>query len=578
MSLTAAIHIARSALTASQIGIQVAGNNIANVATAGYSRQVGRFSPARGDGSQRGVMIGGGVEVRAVQRQIDTALQGRLWDSASNQAAAFAQSQVFSQIESTLGELGDNDLSSELSSFFKGWSEKANQTQSSTAVVQQGDKLAEFMRRLRSDLIDQRRQIDRQLSAGVERANQLLGQVADLNRAVSDAEVGGTTANTLRDQRDDAISELSTLMNVTVVDRGPEGMDVLAGSTPVVLAGQARGLELRRQTVNGEVQVSISTGPDGQQLEVSSGELGSLLASRAGAVDSTVAKLDTLASQLIFEINKLHSTGVNLAGLRSTTGTLRLPASGRGLALNDPTNSSLADLPFGATNGGFSINIRQQGTGTVQTVRIPVNLDGLTNAGTPGFGDDTSAEDIRAALDAIPGLTATFTPEGRLDLRADTGFDFSISDDSSGAPAVLGLNAYFTGTDAADIGIRADLKADASLLTTGRIVGGQFIENGTALAVAGLQELGITGLNGQSFADSWRESVQVVGADAATALSNAESTTVVRESLEAQRAAISGVSIDEESINLLDFQRQYQGAARVISIADELTRELMQLL
>jgi len=214
----------------------------------------------------------------------------------------------------------------------------------------------------------------------------------------------------------------------------------------------------------------------------------------------------------------------------------------------------------------------------VQTVRIPVNLDGLTNAGTPGFGDDTSAEDIRAALDAIPGLTATFTPEGRLDLRADTGFDFSISDDSSGAPAVLGLNAYFTGTDAADIGIRADLKADASLLTTGRIVGGQFIENGTALAVAGLQELGITGLNGQSFADSWRESVQVVGADAATALSNAESTTVVRESLEAQRAAISGVSIDEESINLLDFQRQYQGAARVISIADELTRELMQLL
>ena len=46
---------------------------------------------------------------------------------------------------------------------------------------------------------------------------------------------------------------------------------------------------------------------------------------------------------------------------------------------------------------------------------------------------------------------------------------------------------------------------------------------------------------------------------------------------DAQRSAISGVSIDEESINLMDFQRQYQAASKIISVADQLTQELMQL-
>jgi len=51
----------------------------------------------------------------------------------------------------------------------------------------------------------------------------------------------------------------------------------------------------------------------------------------------------------------------------------------------------------------------------------------------------------------------------------------------------------------------------------------------------------------------------------------------VRESLDAQRQSLSGVSIDEESINLLNFQRQYQGAARFISVVDEMTQTLLSI-
>ena len=143
---------------------------------------------------------------------------------------------------------------------------------------------------------------------------------------------------------------------------------------------------------------------------------------------------------------------------------------------------------------------------------------------------------------------------------------------------MLGLNAYFSGKDASDIAVRSDLKADPTLLTTGRDVNGVFVENGTALGISGLQNQGLPDLNGQTIQGLWQSAVQTVGANAAAANTQAQAATVVHDSLDAQRQGISGVSVDEESINLLDYQQQYQGAAKIISVADQMTQELMQLL
>jgi flagellar hook-associated protein 1 FlgK len=578
MSLSAAMEIGRSALAAAQIGIQIAGNNMANAATPGYSRQLGRFVSVQGAAAQMGISIGGGVSVNAVQREVDNALQGRLWGATSDQSAAQAQQQIYSQVEDTLGELGNNDLSSQLSAFFQGWSEQGNQTPTAGAVVQQGDQLASFIKQLRGHLTDQRQQIDSQIGAGVDRANQLLVQIAGLNQAIAGSEVGGAQANTLRDQRDSAISELSTFVDVNVVDHGSQGVDVLVGSTPVVLGGQSRGLQVKTQVVNGDTQISIGTVAGAQTLSIASGSLGALVAQRASAVDDTVAKLDKLASNVIFEVNKLHSTGRNANGLTTTTGTLSVPTGDRSLALNDPNNATFGGLPFHAVNGGFVVNVRDKATGTTTSVRINVDLDGITNAGTPGTSDDTTATDIQNKLNAIPGLSASFTPDGKLKVDAAQGFDFSFSDDSSGAVAVLGLNAFFTGTDAKSIGVRSDLMADPTLLTTGRDINGQFVENGTALGISGLQDASIPSLGGQTLQGLWRDTVQTVGSNAAGSNTAAQAAGVVRDSLDNQRSAISGVSVDEESINLMDYQRQYQGAAKIISVADSMMQELMQLI
>jgi flagellar hook-associated protein 1 len=576
MGLSSSLQIGNSALTASSLALQVAGNNLANAATPGYSRQIAYLTPARTDSNGR-ISIGTGVRISDVRRQFDHALQARLNTGVSQEAAAGQQHRILAQIESALGELGDNDLSSQLSKFFGSWSERANLSQSSAVVVQQGQALSDFVRRLRSDLSDQREQIDRQLSVQVDLADGLLSQVADLNRAISDAEAGGGRANALRDQRDTVITELSQYMDLSAIEQPNGSVDILIGSTPVVLGGDSRGIELRRRTEGNSLSVSVNVKQDGQQLGIRSGQIGSMLADRDTQVRGIIGTIDRLTSQLIFEVNKLHSTGTNASGLSTTTGSLSIAAPDRTLALNDPSSGTFAGLPYQAVSGGFTIQVKAPG-GATQSVRVDIDLDGRTAGGAAGFGDDTSPEDIRAALDAVPGISATIDGEGRLKVDADPGFSFSFSEDSSGALAVMGVNSFFTGTDGSDIGVRQALHDNPSLLTTGRIINGTFVENGTALAIADVQNQALSGLGGQTLKRSWTDSVQQLGVRTDAAGSASQAASVVRQSLEAQRASVSGVSIDEESINLMTFQRQYQGAARFISIVDEMTQTLIALI
>lgn len=576
MSLTAALQIARSALTTSQIGLQVAGNNLANATTPGYTRQVAMLNAIAGTKSDP-FRIGRGVGVEGVQRKIDEALQSRLRASISDEFRAAELTGVFDQLEGILNELTENDLSSQLSSFFNVWSEATNLIDSASVVVQQGDQLAAAMQRLRHDLTGLRSQIENQIDANVQRADALLDEIATINGTITNAEVGQAQANALRDERERLIQELSSLIDVTTVEDSLGSVDVLVGSTPVVLGAQSRGLDVRRETVEGVLEVRVIVESSQDPLPVTGGSIGGLISSRDGTIDGVIEELDELAAQMIFEVNKLHATGANKEGLLATHSTLQLPVADRTLAFNDPNNNTLSNLPFAAVNGGFEVHVRNPTTGASDVVRIDIDLDGIDGTGQPGFDDDTTPEELRAALDAVDGISASWSPDGSLNIEAEQGFEFNFADDTSGVLGVLGVNAFFDGTNAADIGVRQELLDNPSGLMLGRFVDGEFVENGNALAIAGVRDVTLTALGGRTIESAWQDRVRNVSGKAATAKTDAAATQIVRESLEAQRGAVSGVSIDEESIDLLNYQRQYQGAARLITIADELLQELIAL-
>ena len=571
MSLNSTLQIANSSLIASQIGLQVASNNLANAATPGYTRQIAMLQALRGRMTDPN-MIGAGVAVAQVRRQIDQALQERLWNGVSEQHASVQKLQVFDQLESILNEGTEFSASGQLSSFFNAWSEATTLLDTQSTLVNQGKSLSGFIRNMRSELMSQRRQIEDQIDAQTTRADALLQEIADINSTISQRELGQTQASALRDRRDQIVTELAQLMDVTV-NENPEGLyDVFVGSTPVVLGTRNRGLEIDRETVDGVVSVKPRLKDNGAPLRIGAGSIGGLLATRAGAIDATIDKLDDLASQLIFEVNKLHSTGTNANGLTAASGTLAIAGADRNLPISDPNNATFADLPFSAKTGGFFIEVRSETTGSSDRVWIEIDADGIDANGQPGTGDDTTPEDIRAAIDAVDGLTATFTPDGRLDIRASSGFTFSFDDDSSGVLAVMGVNSFFTGTTAQDIDVRENVE-----VMLGRIVDGQFVENANALRIGELAEQTLSSLGGQTIGKFWSLHAQDVATQTSGARVGADAASIVRESLEAQRAGVSGVSIDEESMNLLTFQRQYQAAAQVVQVTQSMFDTLLAL-
>jgi len=576
MSLTSTMQIGRSALTASQIGLQITGNNLANAATPGYSRQLVSLSPARGQDFGQFV-LGKGVDFAGVRRQVDEALQERLRSSISDQSAAETQFSVLTQLEAVIGELTTSALSDELISFFNTWSDATSLLQSEGVIVEQGAAIAEFITSLREELERMRNQVEQQIDDRVRDANTKLDEVAILNKEIAATELSGGGANDLRDRRDQLLEELSGFMDVTLVESGTVA-DVLVGSIPVVLGGENRGLSVERVAEGDKLTARVRVEGDGSVLDIQGGEIGGLLASRDGSIDDTIERLDDLAVELIFEINKIHTTGTNAGGKTLESSTLPIPIDDRSLSLNDPLNPTFASLPFQAVNGGFLVNVENQTTGATNQVRIDVDLDGLTDAGVAGFADDTSAADIVAALDAIPGINAGFDTEGRLEVTAEPGFGFNFEDDTSGVLAVVGLGAFFTGTGSSDISVREDLVNNPTRLSIGRMENGSFIENGTALAIVDLQDTSLSALDNRTFLESWSDASYSVAVAANSAETQAAGDALVRENLIAQRAGISGVSTDEESINLLTFQRQYEGAARLISVADEMLQTLLSVI
>jgi len=563
MSLNGALQIGRSAIVASQAAMQVAGNNMANAATPGFHRRTVHLAGSRDEIIVAGAFAGTGVQLQAIRREVDTALQARFRGATSDQQANLIDQRFLTALETLQNELTDNDLSSALSDFFNSFSELANNPEDHairSLVVETGLALADriaAMGRSYQQTIDE---IDRSLGTSIIEANNLLDGIALLNSQITQTEQGASEAGNLRDRRDSLIDELSEFIEVTVIEQASGSIDVLVDSVPILLAGVNRGLEVRTQTVNGQIEVSLRVASDGTQLQASAGSIGGLLRQRVDTMEPAIDDLDSFASELIYQVNRTHSQGQGRRGFESVAGT----------ALVDDTTLNLNNVNVGldypVDNGSFFIHVTHQGTGvrTTHQINVDGNADSL---------DDLIAE-INVAV-GVPNVTAGTGSGGVFTLTAAAGFEVSFSDDTSGALATLGVNTFFTGHSASTIGINQTVEGNPNMLAAG--AGHVPGSNDTALALADLQNTPVTSLSDRSLREFWHDSVNSLAVKTNAASLAVESSTLVRESLQAQIQSVSGVSLDEEAINLLMFQRQFQAAARFIAVIDETIQTLLSI-
>lgn len=567
--LGASFQIGRSALAAYQSAISITGQNIANLGNPDYARQSGRLEALLGGPVLGGVKPGAGVAVTSLRRHIDEALESRLRNSIGAQSSAATLYASLSQTEALYGELSDADLSTLLANFFGSFNDVQTRPEDATArnlVLASGGDVIRTLNRLRDGLVQQSRDLNDDVAADVNNANALAREIAGLNAQIVNQESDKVTiASALRDRRDQMLRELAQLVNVQTREAENGSINVYVGSEPLVQFDRAREMVLERTIENGLEVAQVRYADNGGTVTVRGGKLEGVLLARDEHLRDQLDRLDQLARGLIYEVNRIHSTGVGLVGYASQVGAYGV------IDPNLPLNHPDAGVSFPVRNGAMVVNVRDRSSGQVITRQIEVDLDGLHN-------NDTSLSDIAGLLDAVPGLNASVTTDNRLSITAQSGQEFWFSDDTSGALAALGVGAFFEGTNASNIAIRAEIQSDPRLLAAS--LSGNTLDGDNAGRMAALADSMKASalLSGRSIQDFHASMVNDLAVNAAAAATDAEASEAIYQGLYAQREAVSGVNLDEEAINLARFEQAYQGAARYLSVLDEMGAELLALL
>ncbi|MEX0936356.1 MAG: flagellar hook-associated protein FlgK [Pirellulales bacterium] len=574
MSLFSSIQLANNSLRAAQVGLQVVGQNIANVNTPGYIREEALFAPA--DTQRQGdLLLGMGVEVVGIVQKLDHFLEERLRGATSERAGAEVQEQAYLQLEGLLGELSDTDLSTALTKFFNSISEVVNQPENLATrnlAVLQGQTLAGEVRRLADRVNQNRIDLNRRVINIADDINRLTKEIQTLNlriAVVEGGELSQSDAVGLRDQRLVALTNLSKLVDIRVAEQSSGGVAVFVGGEFLVFEGERREVAAESTSDRGIRTDSVLIADTNSPLNVNSGELAGLLDARDSVLGGFLDNLDHLAGTLAYEFNKVHSQGQGLNGFTDLTSSVEIGDAGAAL--------SEADLKFGPTSGALDVVLFNRETGQTKAHTIQIDLDGL--------GSDTSLEDFAAAVDAIDGISASASASGLVTIRSDSpDAEFSFSGDTSGLLAALGLNTFFTGDSALSLDVNQALRDDPSKLATARLHDPEtgtalnFGENNlNAIELVRFFDKPLDSNNGASINVLQERLISEVTRGSTVAKSVAEGFRIFEETLNGQKLATSGVSLDEEAVRMLSYQRMFQASARYIATLSELLELLVNL-
>jgi len=276
--------------------------------------------------------------------------------------------------------------------------------------------------------------------------------------------------------------------------------------------------------------------------------------------DGLLAKIDTLARDIIGVVNFVHSQGQGSRGFRDTVGETTVLNADKPIEIGNPN----ADIQ----SGSFWITVADEATSTKKSIEIPVVQLGLPNDSSPG--------QIIAAINNIDGLSASLTNDGRLQIKSDSpAISFSFSKDTSGVLSAFGINTFFKGTSALDIEVRSALLNDPSAIAASSAGVGAGTDNAIALARA-LSE-GHPILDGRSVNDLYQE----MYSDAIRTINEqkglASGLRDFRQALESEHLRISGVNLAEEAVKMMSYQRSFQAPSKLISTVAELLETLLNM-
>jgi flagellar hook-associated protein 1 len=621
--------ISISALQALQTAISVTSNNIANANTPGYARESVNLTTATPQ--TNGIAtVGAGVQVSGIVRAYSQAATNQLNNSQGSLSQLTALQTYTNQVDNVIGTTGGG-LSTALQNYYNAWSSVANaptSTATRQALIGAAQSVASSLQSSSAQLNSLNTTINAGITADVQQVNSITASIGKLNQQiiVGTAQAGGQPPNDLIDQRDQLLSNLSKLVNVTTSTDSNGSLNVFVGNgQPLVLQGTVTPLTTVANPFNA-TQLEISTASNGGNIissSITGGDIGGLIAARTQAVDPALNQLGQIATALAQSANAQQNAGFDLNGrfganLFSVAGPLVTASSNNTDAVTASATVAnvgqltASDYLLSYTGGAYHLSNASTGAAVAftgaGTAASPLSADGLSIvlSGTPANGDQflvqptvqaagsfavtlTNPAQIAAAgpiqtaaagsntgaatissgtvLDATnPNLLATATIQFTSPTTYTINGGASNTYTAGGNIAANGWQVQINGTPAAGDtftvqantaggGDNRNALASATLQNHGVLSGGTISVNGAVSAM-------ITGIGGQA--------QQVNNAQTAQAAVNAQAQSAVQ--------SISGVDMNQEAANRLQWQQAFQASAQALNIGNQMFANLMSAL
>jgi flagellar hook-associated protein 1 FlgK len=379
-SLSASLNISTGSLQAEQTAIQTTTNNIANVNTPGYSRQVANFDddPPVQIGT---LTLGSGVNINQITSLRDSILDLRVNQETQQQGSLNAFISSGQQIQSLFNETSGSGLQAPLTAFFNSLSQlSTNPSDANTrqGVISAAQNLATAFNQTSNNLTQIQRSADLSVTQSVSQINTLTAQIAAVNVQVADATGTGQNPGPFIDQRQQLLTQLSNLVDVSSIDAGNGSITLTTNNgSPLVVGGQSFQLSAQTNPTTGFQDV-YSQGVD-ITSKITGGELAGQIQTRDQEIPSVLTSLDTLASSLATAVNTQNQQGVDLNGNPGGNIFVPPPAGGAGAAATLAvaiTNPSLIAASAGPPPGN-------SGDNTNANALLAIQNQAIVNGQTP---------------------------------------------------------------------------------------------------------------------------------------------------------------------------------------------------
>ncbi|MDR2555917.1 MAG: flagellar hook-associated protein FlgK, partial [Fibromonadaceae bacterium] len=322
MSLFEGLGVATRGLAASQLGINVSGQNITNAFTDGYSRKrIEQNAEWRRDGSFG--QMGFGVEVYAINRVRDQFID-RLVNQEQTRFGYFSiKDTAYNRIESVFQEPKDHALNQILKNFWNNWMDVANNPNDAGArqtLRSTTESMTTQFNYIATQLREYKDTINGEIESRVDEINKLTAGIHKCNAIITNSENLTNKANDTRDQRDLMLEKLAKITDVDYFEEENGALIVTSNGNMLVSATKNHELSVKRIEHVDDAgyqysKIEITFGPTGKPFIPKNGELKALMEVRDVNIPEYESYINELARSIITEVNNIHNNGFSLSGL-----------------------------------------------------------------------------------------------------------------------------------------------------------------------------------------------------------------------------------------------------------------------